>query len=179
MRSPILPFALAGATLLATAPAPQAPVLGPRVEQTLAQGTYFHVSGSATLATLRARFTELMPRLCQAMTDGHVRPTGPLVVVYQGLDGQPGTSFALELGFLVEPGTSPAGAAQVRTLAPFHAVTMTFTGQVADLGQAYAQFYPALIQDGKIPTRESRQMILYWENPASVNNLFQIQAGIQ
>lgn len=179
MRTPILPFVLAGATLLATAPAPQAPVLGPRVEQTLAKATYFHVAAPATLATLQARFADLMPRLNQAMAEGHVRPSGPLVVVYQGLDGQPGTSFDMEVGFLVDPGTAAAGPAQVRTLAPFHAMTMTFTGQVADLGQAYAQFYPALIKDGKVPTRESRQAILYWEDPASLNNLFQIQAGIQ
>ncbi|HEX9081203.1 MAG TPA: GyrI-like domain-containing protein [Holophagaceae bacterium] len=187
MRNLLLSLTLAGTAFFrpAVAETPQLGlqgqpyVLGPVFEQTVAGGTYLHLDCETNLAGLGTQIQALVPKLKQALGAARTQPMGPLEVIYHGLDGNPETRFRMEVGFLVPEGTQAAGEARTRVLLPFHCASMTFTGKVADLGQAYGSLYGSLHTSGKTPSEESRQMILYWEGPASTNDLLLIQAGIR
>lgn len=187
MRNLLLPLALVGVASLSPASAGTPPlglqgqpyVLGPVFEQTVAGGTFFYLESGTNLANIGAKIHALVPKLKQALAAARTQPVGPLEVIYRGLDGNPGTRFRMEVGFLVPDGTRPAEDAKARILAPFHCGSMTFTGKVADLGQAYGRLYGSLQASGRTPSAESRQMILYWEGTHSSNDLLLIQAGIR
>lgn len=152
---------------------------GPAAVQTFAAGTFFHLSGRATLADLPTRISEMVPQLERALRDTRLTGLGPIQVVYQGMGKDPGQPFEVEVGVLVPKGTKPAGGGQVRVLPAFTAATTLFTGPIAHIGKAYEALYPSLLASGRIPTAESRQMVLFWEGEASSNNILLIEIGLQ
>lgn len=185
MRIPFLALFLTAATLVAgpsaPTPLPDHPVslLGPVALQTFTEGTFFHLKGRATQAEIPARMRELVPRLMKSLAEAKVGTLGPLQVVYQGITQDPTKPFDLEVGVLVAPGTPSAGEAQVRLLPAFTCATQTFTGSLSQVGKAYAGIYPALLSAGRVPSGESRQMVLFYEGDASTNNLLLIQVGLK
>lgn len=185
MRPSFLPLLLSAAWLAA---GPEAPVplpenpdslLGPAAIQTFAGGPYFHVKARATQAEIPGRMRELVPRLLKSLAEAKVGTLGPLQVVYHGITQDPAQPFDLEVGVLVAPGTPAAGEAKVRLLPAFTCATQTFTGSLSQVGKAYATVYPALLSAGRVPSGESRQMVLFYEGDASTNNVLLVQVGLK
>lgn len=185
MRIPFLPLAFSAAGLIAgpTAPVPlpEQPtcLLGPAAVQTFAGGAFFHLKAQATQAELPDRMKQLVPRLLKALAAAKVATLGPLQVVYHGMTQDPTRPFDLEVGVLVPKGTEPSGEGLVRTLAPFTCATQTFTGSLGQVGKAYESIYPALLSAGRIPSGETRQMVLFFEGDASTNNMLLVQVGLR
>jgi len=153
--------------------------LGPAAVQTFAEGTFFHLTTRTTLNELPNRMGQLIPQLQKALASAGVASLGPLHVVYHGIGPVPQKVFEMEVGVLVPKGTPPTGEAKVRTLASFTCATTVFTGAFAQIGKAYEALYPTLMASGRVPLEESRQMVLFWENETSANNLMLVQVGIQ
>lgn len=154
-------------------------LLGPVAIQTFAEGRFFHLKTRATQAEIPGRMRELVPRLLKSLAEAKVGTLGPLQVVYHGLSQDPALPFDMEVGVLVPPGTPAAGEAQVRSLAAFTCAAQTFTGSLNEVGRAYGAIYPALLSAGRLPSGESRQMVLFYEGDASTNNLLLIQVGLK
>ena len=152
---------------------------GPAAVQTFAEGTFFHLITKATHADLSTRMGQMVPQLQKALAASGLASLGPLHVVYHGMTGDPEKAFDMEVGVLVPKGTQASGGCQVRTLPAFTCATTVFTGSFAKIGKAYETLYPTLMTCGKIPLSESRQMVLFWENETSTNNMLLVQVGIQ
>lgn len=185
MRLRILPLFLCSAWLIAGQPAPgglpEHPtcLLGPAAIQTFAEGRFFHLKARVTQAEIPGRMRELVPWLLKGLAEAKVGTLGPLQVVYHGLSQDPALAFDMEVGVLVPAGTPAAGEAQVRSLAAFTCATQTFTGSLNEVGRAYASIYPALLSAGRVPTGETRQMVLLYEGDASTNNMLLVQVGLK
>jgi len=151
---------------------------GPAAIQTFAEGTFFHLSTKSTLADLPARMGQLVPQLQNALKSSGLASLGPLLVVYHGISPELEKPFDMEVGVLVPKGTPASADCRVRNLAPFTCATTVFTGSFAKLGKVYETLYPTLLASGKTPLPESRQMILFWENETSSNNMLLVQIGI-
>jgi effector-binding domain-containing protein len=104
---------------------------------------------------------------------------GPPIFVYHGATGDPTAKFTLDTGLTVPADTKALGEFKVKKLPALHAATAYFTGPLASLGAAYAQFFPQLMQAGHIPTGDMREVYLFWEGPESANNVVEIQIGIK
>jgi len=152
---------------------------GPAAIQTYAEGTYFHLATRTSLKALPAAMEQLVPQLHRALLAAGRPAPGPLQVVYHGVSPDLERELEVEVGVLVPQGTAPAGGCQVRVLAPFTCATTVYTGGLADVGKAYAMLYPALLAGGRKPLEESRQMVLFWENGTSTNNVMLIQVGVK
>ena len=64
----------------------------------------------------------------------------------------------------------------VRQLEPIRCASALFSGPIAQIGVAYSQIFPSIIQQGLTPSDEVREMHLYWEGAESRNNVVMIQA---
>lgn len=184
MKLPISLLGFCCAALLAAGPAPALPdratcSLGPVSVQTYAEGTFFHLKATATTAELPARMQELVPVLMKSLATGRIGTLGPLHVVFHGLTSDPAKVFDLEIGVLVPKGTPAAGDCQVRILPAFTCASTVFTGDFAQIGKAYAAIFPALGATGRVPNGEFRQMVFFYEGPASTNNALLVQVGLQ
>jgi effector-binding domain-containing protein len=152
---------------------------GPVAQQTFAEGTYFFLPARTDRNGIPALMRDLVPRLQKTIAPLGLGVAGPMVLVYPAAEADPVKPFDLELGILVPPGTQPSGEGKVRTLPAFRCATTVFTGPFMQVGKAYERLFPTLHASGKLPTREFRQMILFWENEQSPNNMMLIQVGIQ
>ncbi len=152
---------------------------GPAAVQTFAEGTFFHLSTQATHKDIPVRMGQLVPQLQKALAASGLASLGPLQVVYHGMTADPEKAFGMEVGVLVPKGTKASADCMVRTLAPFTCATTVFTGSFSQIGKAYEALYPTLLANGKVPLPEARQMVLFWENETSSNNMLLIQVGIR
>jgi effector-binding domain-containing protein len=182
LRFPAL-LAATTAVLLASGPAcfaePQPAVLGPVIHRTYPASTFFYLPGRTTLTGIQAEMGQAIPRLVKAMAGQGLGVATPIMVVYHGAGPDPDKAFDYEVGVLVPPGTQAAGDGRVRSLAAFPCATLVFTGSFDQMGKAYEALYPAILGEGKTPTAETRQMILYYEKEASPNNMVLVQIGLQ
>lgn len=153
--------------------------LGPVTVQTYAEGTFFHLKATSTTAELSGKMQQLVPVLMKSLAAGQIGTLGPLHVIYRGMTSDPAKVFDLEIGVMVPKGTAAAGECQVRPLPAFTCASTVFTGALSQIGSAYGAIFPALAAGGHTPSGESRQMILFWEGPASTNNILLVQVGLQ
>jgi effector-binding domain-containing protein len=174
------------ATLMAAAPEATGKLLekpafftGPAAVQTFAETTFFHLTTQTTLKDLPVRMGQLVPQLQKALVAAGLPSLGPLQVIYHGISPDPEKVFEMEVGVSVPKGTRASADCKVRTLASFTCATTVFTGSFANIGKAYETLYPALMANGKVPVTETRQMVLFWENETSSNNMLLVQVGIK
>ena len=155
--------------------------LGPVAFQTLAEGTYFYLSARATQAELPTLAPALSQRLAALLKEAGLHSFGPLLMIQRGASEDPRMPFDFEVGILAPKATKPFGEAKVRSLAAFPCATMVASGDFAGEGgkAAFIALFKAAGEQGRIPTGEFREMLLYWESEASTNNLMQVQIGLQ
>lgn len=82
------------------------------------------------------------------------------------------------LPWLAARGTGAADGARVRVLEPCHCATLVFTGPFERIGVAYDALIGAMKAEGRPPSGEFRQMLLYYEREQSPNNRMLIQIGL-
>jgi effector-binding domain-containing protein len=176
---------LVGTSLLAAEPStkpatqPADCLVGEMRIQTLAQAHYVYATTQTTLATITDAITKLMPSLEKLITDGKVKPSGPVVLVYQGATGDPAQKFALEVGIVVAKDQQPVDDFKVRKLAAQKSATVLFTGAPRNIGKAWEKLMGSLFAAGHQPDGEMREYYLYWEGVESPNNVVLIQVGIR
>lgn len=166
-----------------TAQDPKTPAerTGPVAFQTFAGGTYFHLSARVTTAELSAQTTRMTQRLLQVLQGAGIQTLGPLLIIQRGASQDPAQPFDQEVGVLVPKGTAPFGDAKVRELPTFSCVTAITREDLAGAAgrSVFMELFKAAGAQGRIPSGEFREMLLFWEGPASANNLMQIQVGLQ
>ncbi|HNX95518.1 MAG TPA: hypothetical protein PKL14_10185 [Holophaga sp.] len=155
--------------------------MGPVAFQNFAGGTYFHLSARVTTAQLSAQTPLMTQRLLQVLKDAGIQTLGPLLIIQRGASQDQAQPFDQEVGVLVPKGTAPFGDAKVRELSVFPCATAITSGDFAGAaGQSvFMELFKAAGAKGRIPSGEFREMLLFWEGPASANNLMQIQIGLQ
>jgi effector-binding domain-containing protein len=161
----------------APAPATTQPAdwqMGKMREQTVQGYTFCYLSTKASVQTITDAVGKLMPHLEKATHDGTIKPTGPVVFMYRGS----AEDFTLEVGIMTAADAKAAGAFQVRTVPAFHCATGLYSGPLATIGEAYHKLMPEVFQKFQ-PTEQWREVYLYWEGPASPNNVVQVQIGIR
>ena len=155
--------------------------VGPVAFQTFAAGTYFYLGARATRTELPALTPALVKRLSAIQRAAGLQAWGPLLMIQRGAGDDPAKPFDLEVGSLVPAGTLPFGEAKVRLLAAFPCATTVasgdFSGEVAKA--AFLALFKAAGKQGRTPTGESRELVLFWEGEGSANNLLQVQIGLQ
>ena len=182
----ILPALCGSAALLAGPPDPgparnPACALGPVAYQTFAEGTYLHLRARATVAELATQAPALAKRLSGILKEAGFQTFGPLLLIQRGATEDPGKPFDLEVGLLVPKDTKPFGEAKVRPLAAFPCATTVAAGDFAGEGgqSAFKALFQAAAEQGRVPTGEFRELLLFWEHQGSANNLMQFQIGLQ
>jgi hypothetical protein len=79
----------------------------------------------------------------------------------------------------VKPGTQPAGAAQVKSLPPYHCAGLLLWGGLAHIVPAYEALHKAINEAGITKTGENQEWTYYFEGVESPNNLMAIYTGIK
>jgi hypothetical protein len=179
----LLAWAAKDAGAAAPARDQSAPQVGePRV-RTYPGVTYFATSGETTLTGLSDHIRRAMPAVEKAIDEAHARIVGPPILVYHGPRNDPNTRFTVEVGFPVAEGaTAPAAGGQfkVTKLAPFRCVSLLYTGPISGLSAAHEKLAAAAPGGAPAaPADESRQMMLYWENEDSPNNVLNIMVAVK
>ncbi len=155
-------------------------VLGPAVMQDYPEQDFFFLTSDATQKTMPEVMGKLMPRVTEAAkAAGIAPPSGPVLLVMNGLAPDPDARFEVEVGFICTPEIKASGDAQVRKLEPFKCVSMVYTGGFENMAKGYQSLFTGIMSNGKMPTMAIRQMVLYFEGESSTNNIMLFQVGIQ
>jgi effector-binding domain-containing protein len=141
--------------------------------------TYLFVSSQTTLGQIGDEIRQSMDKIQPALKTGQVRPIGPALIIYHGVNGDPNTQFPLEVGFPVAPDTTAPDGFEVKKLETFRCASVLFSGSMQNIRHAYEAVYNDLQGAGLEPTEEGREAILFFEGPDSVNNVAMIEVGVK
>ena len=160
-------------------PADDEPVMGEVRIQSLKGYTYAFVSTRTTLRKLLETIDTLMPAIDKAVDAGQLRPEGPMVFNYHGATGDPDQEFTLGIGITVQAGAKPPAGIEVIQVPARKCATLLYTGSALQLPNAYGKLFGGIGQMGLKPTDVCREVYLYWEDRASVNNIVLLEADLQ
>ncbi|HUT20604.1 MAG TPA: hypothetical protein VM366_15720, partial [Anaerolineae bacterium] len=79
----------------------------------------------------------------------------------------------------VRVGTPAAGAAQVKTLPPYHCASLLYWGSLEHIGEAYEALSGAIKEAGLEQSGEGREWHYHFEGDASLNNVIGLHMGIR
>jgi DNA gyrase inhibitor GyrI len=161
-----------------TAPSQADAVMGDVRVQTLKGYTYAFVSTRTTLRNLRQAIDATMPTLDKAIDAGKLRPDGSVVFTYHGATGDPDQEFTLDIGVMVKAGSKAPDGFQLAQVPARTCATLLFSGSAQQLPPAYGKLYGDIEQKGLQPTDVCREVYLYWEGRASVNNILLLEADL-
>ncbi|MBG9375259.1 GyrI-like domain-containing protein [Panacibacter sp. DH6] len=104
-------------------------------------------------------------------------PAGPQFWTYIGMDGNPATTFTLEIAVPVSKKPRLQPVFQFKEVPAFTCATAVHYGSWDELGKTYAAIMPSLLQQQQL-TGFTREIYLNidFDNPA--NNITEIQIGI-
>jgi effector-binding domain-containing protein len=153
-------------------------ISGMRVQE-LKGMSYLFVSSRSTLGQIGDNIRQAMEKIQPALKSGQVRPIGPALIIFHGVNGDPNNQFPLEVGFPVAPDTTAPDGLAVKKLDTFRCATVLYSGGMQDIKHAYEAVYNDLTSAGLEPTDEGREALLLFEGPDSVNNVAMIQVGVK
>jgi len=153
-------------------------ISGMRVQE-LKGMTYMFVSAQSTLGQIGDNIRQSMEKIQPALKSGQVRPIGPALIIFHGVNGDPNNQFPLEVGFPVAVDATAPDGLQVKKLDSFRCATVLYSGGMQDIKHAYEAVYNDLTNAGLEPTDEGREAVLLFEGPDSVNNVAMIQVGVK
>ncbi len=81
----------------------------------------------------------------------------------------------IEIGFPVPDNTPAPDGCRVRVLKSVPSVISIFRGPLSSVGPAYSDVYQQMRRLKKTPTGELRQRVLFYDGPASPNNVFMLE----
>lgn len=146
--------------------------------------TFFYVTNQPTaFANLEADLDPLLESLYEAKTLAHLTGAGPDIVRYYPVKsgGQPGETnlFVMEVGIAVQPGTSPAGKAQIQELPSYACAGILLWGGLTHVGEAYKVLQQTIQAAGLKPAGETREWTYWFEKVDSPNNLMGIYMQVR
>jgi len=154
--------------------------ISPMRVQTLPEISFFYITGKPVpFADLDKDFDALLDSLEAAKAQAHLDQAAPNIVRYCKVDGSEPGLFLMEVGTLVKPGTPPAGAAQVKKLAPFHCAGLLLWGGLSHIAAAYEALQKAIGEAGLAPTGENQEWTYYFEAVDSPHNLMAVYIGVK
>jgi effector-binding domain-containing protein len=154
-------------------------VLSPMRVQELKGMNYEYLSTKTTLGQISDQIRQTMAKIEPVVNMGQVRPIGPAVIIFHGMNQDPSAPFTVEVGFPVADGAKPADGFEIAKLDKFRCATILFSGSMQDVHNAYEKLYTDLFAAGLTPSDESREAILLFEGEDSVNNVSMIQVGVR
>ena len=155
-------------------------VISPMRVQTLPEISFFYIAGKPVpFSDLDKDFDTLLDSLEIAKTQAHLDQAAPNITRYYKVDGSEPALFLMEVGTLVKPGTQPAGAAKVKTLAPFYCAGLLLWGGLAHIGPAYEALQKAIQEAGLAPTGDNEEWTYYFEGVDSPHNLMAVYIGVK
>jgi effector-binding domain-containing protein len=128
-----------------------------------------------TLRQISDAMGKTMTALDAAVRDGHLSQAGAPVVIYRGMSGGVDAPFEMTIANPVADGAKDVGEFKVKPLAEGKAATFYYTGPISGFGMAYGKAFTQLSMAGLRPTGEIRELYLFWEDPASPNNVVEMQ----
>jgi len=135
----------------------------------------------ATLDNITEQVGSTPERLYADLETQGVKPEGPMIFAYHGIDGQPQTEFDVDIAIPVtaEAAESYQGQYAVKPLESVSCVERVYKGPVSRMGEeGYEPMYADLGKGGMVPSGEVREIYLDWNGPASEDNQTAIQIGI-
>jgi hypothetical protein len=154
--------------------------ISPMRVQTLPEISLFYIAGKPVpFADLDKDFDALLDSLEAAKAQAHLDQAAPNITRYYKVGGSEPGLFLMEAGTLVKPGTQPAGAAQVKKLAPFHCAGLLLWGGLTHIGAAYEALQKAIDEAGLAPTGENEEWTYYFEAVDSPHNLMALYIGVK
>jgi effector-binding domain-containing protein len=94
--------------------------------------------------------------------------------------GDPSQSFTIEADFPYwTKNDEYQGPFAYRTAPKFKCASLIYQGPVSGTSAAWGKLVDAALHAGHHLTSESREVFLNWETPESVNNIIELQIGIE
>lgn len=175
-------FAIAAAAVAAEqggpATRPAEYLIGELHMQDLPAFTYFYRSAETTLPKVGQTVEALMAPINKAAEEGKVRVSGPAVLFYGDFIA-PDQPFTIEAGYPVPENTAAFGDFRVRRIPARRCATLLYTGPLPQIRRAHEKFWPAIFAAGLKPAGGVCEVYLYFENPASPNNVVQFQVEVR
>lgn len=154
--------------------------ISPMRLQTLPENEFFYVSGTPVpLADLDKVFDPLLDELEKVKSLARLDQAAPNITRYCKVEGSEPALFLLETGTLVKPGTTPAGSAQVKKLAPLHCAGVLLWGGLQNIVAAYEALQKAIQEAHLTPTGENQEWTFYFDAVNSPHNLMAIYIGVK
>ncbi|HWE03193.1 MAG TPA: GyrI-like domain-containing protein [Tepidisphaeraceae bacterium] len=111
---------------------------------------------------------------------GQISPADSILLVYHDPSEDPAVPFDLEIGMPLRAApTLPPPGFQVRPLPAFRCATLLYRGPLKLLNKAYDKLILEMIERGLVPSEETRENYLVWDEPDSPRNVVQIEVGIR
>jgi effector-binding domain-containing protein len=153
-------------------------ISGMRVQE-LKGINYEFVGSTTSLHQLGDSIRQATGKIAPLIKSGDVRPQGPLLIIFHGVNGDPDQQFPFEVGFPVAEETKVVDGLQIKQLDKFRCATVIYSGPMSQIKKAYSAVYNDLLNEGLEPTDEGRQSVLMFEGDDSVNNVALIEVGVK
>jgi effector-binding domain-containing protein len=153
--------------------------VGPTCMRHLVGFNFVYTICHATIKTIADVAGTEVPKLFDAVKNAGIQQQGPVVFIYKNTPTSADQPFDFQLGMAVEQGPRAPPGYQSTQLNAIDCATILYTGDMANIGHAYGALFQALPATGKIPTGETREYYLYFEDDKSPNNVVLITAVLK
>jgi hypothetical protein len=118
--------------------------------------------------------------LMAALRRANVRPAGPVIFVYYGIEADPTQEFDLDICVPLPAQTVISDAAPIgcKMLRAFDCVSANYVGRMQEIGDAWRQVAAAWRASGRQASGESREVYKRWIGFDSIENVTELQKGI-
>jgi hypothetical protein len=184
MRTPFIPtLLLALVTATAFAADPDSPTTAPvytltparitqlKATEVIYQPVHIHLTDADTP---RKAVEDLMAKLATA----HVRITGGPIFIFPQFPAGPNAETDLDIAIPVPDKTPAPEGCQSKTLDAAPSVTALYQGPSTSMGEATGHLFQQLRTLHQLPTGELRTRSLYYEDPASSNNIVLLEIPV-
>jgi effector-binding domain-containing protein len=155
--------------------------IGKMILQTIPERKYLSANIDDTnFARMGEPVVRTLTAIGEAAKENRILLHGPVLHYYYGA---PHTAlnkpFKMETGFLFPERAEAVGEFKARTLPSYKCASILYVGPARQIGDAWQELYRSVRGQGLTPTNEERELYLYWEGADSLNNIVQVQVGVQ
>ena len=174
---PLAALFIATVFAMACQAAGEGPITEVRVKE-VGPRAYYSLKKEVKLAEMHEFAVEAITELIKKATEQKLGQGGPIMFTYHNFTGDPEQKFTTEIGLPVfKKDVEKSAGPYIRETTKFKCASAIFQGPLSKLGEAWAAFVTAAMQKG-VPTGESRELYLYFENADSPNNIIELQMGL-
>ena len=135
----------------------------------------------STRTTLQhiSQFTASIPRqLYDDAAKLQLLPSGPLLWIYEGADGKPGTEFNLEIALPVAGIPPHSEETAIKVLPSFSCISAIHHGSWDCLFETYDRLIDDVHAKGKTLSGWCREQYIHMDLETPFNNITEVQVGI-